>query len=320
MRPTIASPRAPVVLIATKQEWSSRSLESILMPRGYGVFKTYTRRGALERVQRDPPDALIIHEQLPDGDGRELCRELRARELITPSTPIVLTLPHAPVRRDALAALRAGAWECLGEPLDAEEVLAILGAFVPAKLYADRAQLEGLVDQVTGLYNLRGLTRRAHELGSHAARRRAALGCVLLAPDPPPAGEPGPDETTVLHRIAATLRSTARPSDAVGRLGPAAFAVVAADADAAQARRLAERLAGAILAAPHSGGEPSLTALRLHAGCHGVSDFHAAAIDTVELMLRATAALQKAQADPGGTWLRGYEDSDDRGAAPTTGA
>jgi len=306
MGTTTISPRSPVVLIATKQEWTSRSLESILAPRGYVVFKTYTRRGALERVQREGADAIIIAEHLPDGDGHNLCRELRAGGLITPSTPIILTMSQPPVRRDTLAALRAGAWQCLGEPLDAEEVLALLGVFVPAKLDADRALVDGLVDPVTGLYNLRGLTRRAHELGSHAARRHAALGCVLLAPDPGVDGPDQPaDDATVLQRIAATLKVTARPSDAVGRLGPNAFAVVAADADAVQARRLAERLADAILAAP-----PTFT---LRAGCHGVPDFHAAAIDTVELMLRATAALQKAQSDPAGRWLRGYDDADGTG-------
>jgi len=308
---TTGSMRPPVVLIASKQEWTGRSLESILAPRGYVVFKTYTRRGALERVHREPPDALVIDVQLPDGDGYELCRELRAQQLITPSTPILLTMPQAPVRRETLAALRAGAWECLGEPLDAEEVLSILGVFVPAKLDADRARLEGLIDQVTGLYNLRGLTRRAHELGAYAVRRRAPLGCVLLAPDP---GLDGPNEAAVLRRIAATLNATARPSDAIGRLGPNGFAVLAAGADARQARQLAERLGSAILAAPPFEEEASPRPFGLHAGCHGVSDFHAAGIDTVELMLRATAALQKAQTGPAGTWLRGFTEDD---AAPS---
>jgi GGDEF domain-containing protein len=86
--------------------------------------------------------------------------------------------------------------------------------------------------------------------------------------------------------------------------------VLAADTDAAQARRLAERLAGAIVAAPPQPDERFVGPVRVRAGCHGVSDFHAAEIDTVELMLRATAALQKAQADPSGAWLRGYDDGD----------
>jgi len=218
-------------------------------------------------------------------------------------------MARTPVRRDTLAALHAGAWECLGEPLDGEEVLALLGVFVPAKLDADRAQVDGLVDQATGLYNVRGLTRRAHELGSQAVRRGAALGCVLLAPDPSQhQPDRQSDDGTVLHRMAKVLKTTARPSDAVGRLGPHAFAIVAADADAGQARRLAERLADAILGASPLANEPPAPPLRLRAGYHAVPDFRAADIDAVELMLRATAALQRAQSEPEGPWLRRYDD------------
>jgi len=316
MRTKAASARPVVVLIASKQEWTTRSIESILAPRGYAIVKTYTRAQALERAERDAPDAIIIDEQLPDGHGLDLGRELRTRGLITPSTPTFLALSRPPTRRDRLAALRAGCWACIGDPLDAEELLAVLVAFVPAKLDADDARTEGLVDVATGMYNVRGLTRRAQELAAHATRRHAALACVLIAPDPTSgdgaAGVDGRDGTpngAGVRRIAAALKSTARHSDAVGRLGPDAFAVVAADTDEGQARQLAQRLANAILA--EDVAVEGMVPFRLRAGCHGVSDFHAASIDTVELMLRATAALQKARANPAGEWLRGFDDGHD---------
>ncbi len=304
--------RRPIVLIVSKQEWASRSLESILAPEGYVVLKSYTARRALERAQRDEPDAIIIDVQLPDGSGHEVCRQLRAQELVTPSTPILLTLPSPPTRHDRLAALHAGAWDCLGEPLDAEDVLAVLGVFLPAKLDADQVRAGGLVDEATGLYNVRGLTRRARELASHASRHHAALSCVLFAPDSsfePVEGAMGESHPAVLNRITRALKSAGRGSDAIGRLGPSAFAVVAVGTDAVQARRLAERLGSAILAAPDRSGEPA-PAFRLQAGWHGVPDFHAAAIDAVDLMLRATAALQKVRTNPARGWLRGFDDDE----------
>jgi len=313
IRTNAVTARPVVVLIASKQEWTSRSLESILAPRGYAVRKTFTRAQALSQARRDPPDAIIIDEQLPDGDGHSLCRDLRAGGVIAPSTPVFLTLPRPPTRRDRLAALRAGAWACLGDPLDAEELLSALTVFVPAKLDADQARTDGLVDEVTGMYNVRGLTRRAQELGAHATRRRAALACILLTPDPYPdeGADDGPHEVplAVLRRVAAALRSTARHSDAIGRLGPNAFVVVAVDTDEGQARRLAERLAATILAEPDPPAEPR-PPFRLRVGCHGVPDFHAASIDTVELMLRATAALQKTRANPNGGWLQAFDQGD----------
>ncbi|HEV8265447.1 MAG TPA: diguanylate cyclase [Gemmatimonadales bacterium] len=311
MRTKAASTRPVVVLIASKQEWTSRSLESILVPRGYAVLKTYTSAQVLRQAQTDPPDAMIIDEELPDGEGRELCQRLRARGLITLSTPVFLLLQRPPTRRDRLAALNARAWACLGDPLDADELLALLAAFVPAKLDADQARTDGLVDEATGVYNVRGLTRRAHELAAQAARRHAALACVLLAPDRPPgpedAGVTDGAQEAVVRRIAAALKASARHSDAIGRLGPGAFAVVAVDTDAAQARQMAERLAAAILAEAERPADP-LPPFRLRAGCHGVPDFRTAAIDTVELMMRATKALERARANPPDAWLQVFED------------
>jgi diguanylate cyclase (GGDEF)-like protein len=309
MRTQATSTRPAVVLIASKQEWTSRSLESVLASRGYVVVKAYTARSVLERAKRDPPHALIIDVELADGAGPDLCRQLRAQGVVPPSTPILLTLATPPSRRDRLAALQVGAWACLGPPLDAAEVLAILDVFVAAKLDADRARSEGLVDEATGLYNVRGLTRRSRELAAHAARAHGSLACVLLAPDLSLEGAEveGDGPRAVLHRIARALQSSGRSSDAIGRMGPGAFAVVALATDAVQARRLAQRLAGAILTPPER--DADLTPpFRLHAGYHAVRDLHAAPLDAVDLMLRATAALRKARTEPAGGWLRDFND------------
>ena len=303
--PTKTPSARPVgVLIASQQEWTSRSLASILAPQGYVVRKAYTRGQTLTHIRRDPPDAIVIDEQLPDGDGHTLCRNLYEQDLISPSTPVFLALSRSPTRRDRLAALRAGAWACLGDPLDAEELVAALGVYVPAKLDADHARTTGLVDEMTGVYNVRGLTRRAQELGADAARRRTGLACILLAPDT----ESGEPPLALVRRIAATLRSATRHSDAIGRLEPAAFAVVALDTDAGQVRRLAERLATAILSKPDGRSDAQPPAFRLRAGFHGVANFRTASIDAAELMLRATAALQRARSDLPDAWLQGYDD------------
>ena len=311
MRPKSGPARPAVILVASRQEWTSRSLESIFPPGKYLVLASYTAQNALLRAKRDQPDAIIVDAQLPDSSGHDLCHRLRAEALVTPSTPILMTLPNPPTRRDRLAALRAGAWECLSEPMDAEEIVAILDAFVPAKLDADHARSESLIDEATGLYNVRGLTRRAKELAWHAARNRAPLACVVLAPaasPDTPNGAPAPEEPPpiALSRIASCLKAAGRRSDAVGRLGLGAFAVVALDTDGDQARQLADRLCGAILG---DASAPAVPELRLQAGCHGVPDFHAASIDAVELMFRATTALRQARTDPAGGWLRNFDDT-----------
>lgn len=310
------------LLIASTHEWTSQSLASILAPRGYVVTKSYNRAQTLKRVRTNPPDALIIDEHLPDADGYALCRELTEENLIVPSTPVFLAFSRSPTRRDRIAALQAGAWACLGEPVDAEELTAMLDVFVPAKLDADQARSQGLIDEATGVYNMRGLVRRAEELAASATRRHVAMGCVLLAPEIETThgtesgrradGAPADAQSNlsppvwVLRNIAAALRSSTRHSDAIGLLDASAFAVVALDTNAAQARQLAERLGAAIVAKPTSPSVPPLPRLHVLGGYHGISGDAKRSVDAAALMRQADVALQRARADSSHGWLQGY--------------
>jgi len=299
--------RAPVarpvdVLIASTHEWTSRSLASILAPHGYVFYRAYNRAQTLRRIRSNPPDAIIVDEQLPDGDGYTLCRELNEENLVSPSTPVFLALPRSPTRRDRLAALQASAWVCLGDPLDAEELTAMLEVFVPAKIEADQARIRGLVDDVTGVYNLRGLTRRAEELAAQASRRHSALCCILLKPEIERdanggGGSQSPDpQPWLLRRIATALRSTVRHSDAIGRPDTSSFAVVAIDTDASQAQPLAERLAAAIVAAPATMSVPRVPRLRVRAGWHSIAEVHATPptpLDVAAFIHQASVALER---------------------------
>ena len=331
--PTRGPAARPVdVLIASTHEWISRSLASILAPHGYVVGKTYNRAQTLKRCRSNPPDAIIIDEQLPDGDGHALCRQLTDENLVSVSTPIFLALSRSPTRRDRITALQSCAWACLGDPVDAEELVAMLDVYVQAKLDADQARAQGLVDEATGVYNMRGLSMRAEELAASAARRHVALGCVLLAPEVewPVRGGPLGDELIaaardsgagaasstgrddpapplwVLRSIASALKSVTRHSDAIGRLSSNSFAVVALDTNASQARQLAERLGAAIVAKPSSHNVPPLPKLLVRAGYHGVTGDDQRSLDVATLLRQADTALQRAKADSSHAWLQGY--------------
>src|SRR5678815_6180520 len=94
----------------------------------------------------------------------------------------------------------------------------------------DTLREENLLDPGTGLYNMRGLTRRAKEIGSEAFRRREPVACVVIAPDTEveEPTEPTDEETLRLtDQIGILLRQTGRASDAIGRLGLSEFGVIA---------------------------------------------------------------------------------------------
>ncbi|OLC01877.1 MAG: hypothetical protein AUH45_10145 [Gemmatimonadetes bacterium 13_1_40CM_69_22] len=294
--------RTPLVLLANAHEWSARSLESILGPAGYAVIRAHTGEHALERARAMQPDVIVLDVALPEGGGLAVCRALRASRHVSVSTPIFLTTTEPIPRRQLFDALRAGACDLWAPPVDAEEVLLRLETHLRAKLDADRAREDSLVDAETGLYNARGLTRRARELAGQAARHNAALACVVLAPALSSADRIAghaarePAFEAVISQLTVALRSAGRGSDAIGRLGRIEFAVLAPDTDASGARRLGERLARAVEAdvARRAGGAPPL---KLRAGYYAVGDVRDAPLDPDELLARATSALRAPPGD-----------------------
>ncbi|MGE3524888.1 MAG: PleD family two-component system response regulator, partial [Gemmatimonadales bacterium] len=118
-----AASRPPLVLIANDQEWSARSLESILAPNGFAVLRAYTGMQAIERARTAQPDLVILDAQMPDMHGIEVCQMLRDDPRFSGTIPIFVTTSGPSGRAQRLEAYRAGAWEFLGQPLDGEALL-----------------------------------------------------------------------------------------------------------------------------------------------------------------------------------------------------
>ena len=301
---------SPLVLIANDQEWSARSLESILGPNGYAVIRAYTGQQALERARTSQPDIIILDAQMPDIHGFEVCRALRSDPRFSTTTPIVITTSGPSGRTQRLEAYRAGAWEFLGQPLDGEALLLKLHTFLQSKRQVDLLREENLLDSGTGLYNMRGLARRAREIGSDAIRRREALACVVFAPETEleTVDEDAPEEELLRmsDQVGAVFRQVGRVSDAIGRLGPTEFAVIAPATGADGAVRLVNRLGEAVEATriPVRGGERSV---RVKAGYCAVPDFAESSVDAVELLLRATTALRDLRSGGEADRIRAFE-------------
>ena len=303
------APNAPLVLIANDQEWSARSLESILGPSGYAVVRAYTGQQALERARTSQPDLIILDAQMPDMHGFEVCRALRGDPRFSATTPIVITTSGPSGRTQRLEAYRAGAWEFLGQPLDGEALLLKLNTFLESKREVDGLREENLLDSGTGLYNMRGLSRRAREIGAEAFRRRDPVACVVFAPDTEEGEEQTPEEEArrMSDQVALLFRQAGRASDAIGRLGMAEYGVIAPATGPDAAVRLARRLGGAVESSPIPirGGERTL---RLRAGYCAVPDFAESSVDAVELLLRATTALRDLKREgPAGERIRAFD-------------
>jgi diguanylate cyclase (GGDEF)-like protein len=148
------------------------------------------------------------------------------------------------------------------------------------------------VDDVTGLYSTHGLARRAGELILQAARHNASVACVAVAPDRN-GPEGGADGLDALRGVARLLEASGRRSDAIGRIGPAEFAVVAAGVNRAGARQLAKRLRDSVGVALRAGYDAMGS--RRAAGAGG-------GLEARSLLARAARALEMAKLE--GKWVK----------------
>ena len=291
-------PQPPRVLIASHHAEAGLALKELGEKSGYTVVRCFTAVQALERARATRPDVIVLDESLVDADPLETSRALRDDPLVGASTPILLvTTGKAVTTIEHQRALRAGVWEFLPHPFNPEEAAARLHTYVLHKLEVGRARRGQSVQDAAGLYTTRGLALRAQELTLQAFHHGAALACVALAPVLDDTG----DGAAAVQLVARVLRSTGRRSDAIGRIGPSEFAVVAPGTDGAGAVMLAQRVVRAVRAA--CGTEPPA----LRAGYDAVGNTRYTPVEPKNLLARATSALRLAKGDAAANWIRAFD-------------
>jgi two-component system KDP operon response regulator KdpE len=107
------------ILIVDDEPNIIATLSPLLRTRGYAVLSAMTGRAALDVVERDRPDLIILDLGLPDMAGVDVCRDIRQ----TTGAPI-LVLSARGAEDDKVHALDAGADDYVTKPFGAEELLA----------------------------------------------------------------------------------------------------------------------------------------------------------------------------------------------------
>jgi DNA-binding response OmpR family regulator len=114
------------VLIVEDDEAIGRSLELVLLQRGYDVVRCTLGGAALLAVDARRPDVVLLDLGLPDMDGVEVCRRLRRG---SPGLPIVM-LTARDAEMDIVLGLNAGADDYVLKPFRLGELLARIGALL----------------------------------------------------------------------------------------------------------------------------------------------------------------------------------------------
>ena len=107
------------VLVVDDDPKVCETLDRYLAHAGYSTMSAFDGRRALEAVQTFGPDLIVLDVMLPEVDGLEVCRTLRAAS----NVPIILLTARS-TERDKLAGLGVGADDYLTKPFSPRELVA----------------------------------------------------------------------------------------------------------------------------------------------------------------------------------------------------
>jgi two-component system phosphate regulon response regulator PhoB len=109
------------VLIVDDDPDIQRLVSYNLTQAGFEVVTAATGRNALEAVQKQPPDLIILDLMLPDVDGIEVCRTLRQRESSRKIPIVMLTARSEEI--DRVIGFELGADDYVMKPFSPRELV-----------------------------------------------------------------------------------------------------------------------------------------------------------------------------------------------------
>ncbi len=230
----------------TQLDW----LVQVLSRDGYQVLTAMDGREAIRKVRSQPPDLVLLDMILPDMDGLEVLRIIKARgdeEFI----PVILLSVKSDLE-SRVSGLRIGADDFLAKPFADAEVLARAAAMLRIKALQDqlreakaKLQLASITDGLTGLYNHRHFQDELRKELNRAQRYSDTISLIMIDLDHfkrvnDQFGHPFGDQ--VLKETAILIRASLREPDVCARYGGEEFAIILPKTHLAGALTVAERI------------------------------------------------------------------------------
>jgi diguanylate cyclase (GGDEF)-like protein len=259
----LAAPPSRILVVDDSPAQLDR-LAQVLSREGYDVRRAQDGREAIRAVHGDPPDLVLLDLVLPDMDGLEVLRIVKARKE-EQFIPVIILSARSDID-SKVRGLRIGADDFLAKPFADQEIVARAGAMLRIKGLQDdlrraRRQLEekqrlleekqkqleeqSITDALTGLRNRRFFDERLAEEFRRAQRYADPVSLMMIDLDHFKKvndlhGHPAGD--LVLREAAALIRGSIRELDICARYGGEEFAVILPKTHMSGALTVAERV------------------------------------------------------------------------------
>jgi len=199
----------------------------------YEAVSAFSGQEALEVCQRESIDVILLDVGLPDMDGYEVCRRLKA-DPRTAEIPVIFITAHSEAE-NVIRGYNSGAVDYIAKPYNLPIIMIRIEAIMRTQQTRDEIPVTGdlidtaYTDQLTGLRNSRFLLERLQEEVEKAHRYDYPVSCVVLDVDEM---KPLNDEVgtasldDVLVEVAMAMRNASRNYDILARYDGAMFAAV----------------------------------------------------------------------------------------------
>lgn len=119
------------ILIVDDDEMVRMALVELLKPEGYLLDEAGSGKEALAKIDKDKYDLMMFDIIMPEIDGIELCKRVRAREEYKDIPIVFLTAKSR--EQDKIKGLEAGANLFLSKPISPEKLLNIIAETIGEK-------------------------------------------------------------------------------------------------------------------------------------------------------------------------------------------
>src|ERR1700739_664548 len=127
---------------------------------GYHVVEAEAGEPGLKLAQRESPDLVLLDVRMPDMGGLEVLEQLKKNG----DARAVIMITADPQLDDVKLALKLGAYDFVGKPLDFDELaVAVKNALETTRLRTEVESLRGEVRRRHGYHDIVGVSQKMTE-------------------------------------------------------------------------------------------------------------------------------------------------------------
>lgn len=228
------------VLIIDDDEFSAGLIDNVLRSAGFLSSYCCDPTRALNVIEEQLPDLIILDVVMPGLDGFELCRRVRTHPALQ-FTPIIFVTRRGDVEQ-RVRGLEVGANDYIGKPFEPQELIARVRSHL---LRLANLREMAIRDGLTRCFNHKFLRMRLDQETARARRYNQELSVAMLDIDRFKSindthGHVCGD--AVLANLAAIIAASVRSTDIVARYGGEEFTIVLVHAGLHEASVVCERL------------------------------------------------------------------------------